>query len=173
MQLFKNYSNPEMTLSSNPQISKVLMQITWVIGGIGLWNGFNALGAGNMGSATQWIAGWAVGGVGLVSFVRHAIFHRSDALRMGWDYGTRNDFQLEVGFANLAWGIVAFTGLAQGWGTQALGALILVVGIYTLQAAVLHLLELRTTKQPRYASKVVNIAYALFTLYFGINALSS
>ena len=92
---------------------------------------------------------------------------------MGWDYGTRNDFQLEVGFANLAWGVVAFTGLSQGWGTQALGSLILLVGIYMLQAAVLHLLELRTAKQPRYASKAVNISYALFTLYFGINALSS
>ena len=88
------------------------MQITWVIGSIGFWNAFSSLGSGDVESATQWISAWAVGGVGLLSFVRHAVFHRSDALRMGWDYGARNDFQIEVGFANIAWGVVAIVGLS-------------------------------------------------------------
>jgi hypothetical protein len=163
-----------MPLSSNPRISKVLMQITWVIGGIGFWNAFNSLGSGDVESATQWISAWAVGGVGLLSFVRHAVFHRSDALRMGWDYGARNDFQIEVGFANLAWGVVAIVGILQGWGTQALGALVLLVGIYMIQAAALHLLELKEAKQPnRYGSKLANTAYALCMLWFGISALAS
>ena len=112
-----------MLLTSNPKVSKRLMQLTWIVGGIGFWNAFNSIGSGDVESATQWISAWAVDGVGLLSFVRHAVFHRSDALRMGWDYGARNDFQLEVGFANLAWGVVAITGLRQGWDTQALGAL--------------------------------------------------
>ncbi len=162
-----------MPLSSNPRISKVLMQITWVVGGIGFWNAFKYLNADDVESATQWISAWAVGGVGLLSFIRHAVFHRSDALRMGWDYGGRNDFQIEVGFANLAWGVVAIFGLLQGWGTQALGALVLLVGIYMIQAAVLHLLELKEAKQPRYGSKLGSAAYAVCMLWFGINALSS
>ena len=158
---------------NDPQISKRLMQITWIIGGIGIWNGFNALGAENVESATQWIAAWAVGGVGLLSFVRHAVFHRSDALSMGWDLGARNDFQIEVGFANLAWGVVAIIGVIQGWGTEALGALVLLVGIYMLQAAVLHLIKSKETKQPRYASQFANLAYAICMFWFGINAFSS
>ena len=91
---------------------------------------------------------------------------------MGWDYGARNDFQLEVGFANLAWGVVAITGICQGWNTQALGALVLVVGIYMLQAAVLHLLELKEAKNPRYGSKIASTAYAVCLFWFGIKAFS-
>ena len=162
-----------MLAMSNPVISKFLMQVTWVIGGIGFWNAFNSIGSGDVESATQWVSVWAVGGVGLSSFVRHAIFHRSDALRMGWDYGARNDFQLEVGFANLAWGIVAIVGFSQGWNAQALGVLILVVGIYMLQAAVLHLLELRVAANPRYGSKIANLAYAVCMFWFGVKAFSA
>ena len=92
---------------------------------------------------------------------------------MGWDYGARNDFQLEVGFANLAWGVVAITGIYQGWDTQALGGLVLVVGIYMLQAAVLHLLELKEAKNPRYGSKIASTAYAVCLFWFGIKAFSA
>ena len=149
------------------------MQLTWLVGGIGFWNGFNSIGSGDVESATQWVSAWAVGGVGLLSFVRHAVFHRSDALRMGWDYGERNDFQLEVGFANLAWGAVAITGVYQRWDNQALGALALVVGIYMLQAAVLHLLKLKEAKNPRYGSKLASTAYAFCMLWFEIKSLSA
>ena len=149
------------------------MQLTWIVGGIGLWNGFNSIGSGDVESATQWVSAWAVGGVGLLSFIRHAVFHRSDALRMGWNYGERNDFQLEVGFANLAWGAVAITGMYQRWDTQTLGAIVLLVGIYMLQAAVLHLLELKEAKNPRYGSKLASTAYAVCMLWFGIKSLSA
>ena len=149
------------------------MQLTWIVGGIGLWNGFNSISSGDVESATQWVSAWAVGGVGLLSFVRHAVFHRSDALRMGWDYGERNDFQLEVGFANLAWGAVAITGMYQRWDTQTLGAIVLLVGIYMLQAAVLHLLELKEAKNPRYGSKLASTAYAVCMLWLGIKSLSA
>lgn len=162
-----------MFLTSDPKASKVLMQLTWIVGGIGLWNGFNSIGSGDVESATQWVSAWAVGGVGLLSFIRHAVFHRSDALRMGWNYGERNDFQLEVGFANLAWGAVAITGMYQRWDTQTLGAIVLLVGIYMLQAAVLHLLELKEAKNPRYGSKLASTAYAVCMLWFGIKSLSA
>ena len=162
-----------MPLTSNPKVSKRLMQLTWIAGGIGFWNAFNSIGSGDVETATRWISAWAVGGVGLLSFIRHAVFHRSDAVSMGWDYGQRNDFQLEVGFANLAWGVVAIVGIFQGWDTQALGALVLLVGIYMLQAAALHLLELKEAKNPRFGSKLVSLAYAICTFWFGIKALSA
>ena len=73
----------------------------------------------NITAATNTVTLWVVGIVGVISFLRHAVFHRSDAKRMGWDYGKRNDFQLEVGFANLAWGpLIAW---AQNWILQAQG----------------------------------------------------
>ena len=162
-----------MPLTDNPKVSKALMQLTLIIGGIGFWNAFNSIGSGDVETATRWISAWAVGGVGLLSFIRHAVFHRSDAVSMGWDYGQRNDFQLEVGFANLAWGVVAIVGTFQGWDTQALGALVLLVGIYMLQAAALHLLELKEAKNPRFRSKLVSLAYAICTFWFGIKALSA
>ena len=161
-----------MMLPTHPRISKVLMQVTWLVGGIGLFFGLNALSNGQIASAVQWVALWSVGGVGLLSFVRHAVFHRSDAVRMDWDLGKRNDFQIEVGFANLAWGVVAVVASLLNWGNMVLGCLILVFGIYMLQAAVLHLLEsARNPKRPWTASQFVNVAFAVVLLWFAFAVL--
>ena len=92
---------------------------------------------------------------------------------MGWDLGKRNDFQLEVGFANLAWGLVAVIASFLGWGTTALGSLVLVFGIYMLQAAVLHLFESgRTRQRPRAGSKFVNLVFAVVLLWFAFAVLT-
>ena len=162
-----------MMLPTHPRISKALMQVTWLVGGIGLFFGLNALSAGQIPSALRWVALWSVGGVGLLSFVRHAVFHRSDAVRMGWDLGRRNDFQIEVGFANLAWGVVAIVASCLNWGTKSLGCLILVFGIYMLQAAVLHLLEsARNPRRFRAGSQFINVAFAVGLLWFAFAVLS-
>jgi hypothetical protein len=78
----------------------------------------------------------AVGAGGILSFLRHAVFHRSDAARMGWDYGTTNAFQIEAGIANLAWGSTAILAVVLGWGIAVEGATFLVFGIYMIGAAV-------------------------------------
>ena len=162
-----------MMLPTHPRISKVLMQVTWLVGGIGLFFGLNALSNGQIASAVQWVALWSVGGVGLLSFVRHAVFHRSDAVRMDWDLGKRNDFQIEVGFANLAWGVVAIVASLLNWGNMVLGCLILVFGIYMVQAAMLHLLESAgSPKRPWTASQFVNVAFAVVLLWFAFAVLS-
>ena len=159
-------------VSDNPRVSMLLMQLTWILGGVGFWNGFDALKTGDLPEAIQSVAVWSVGGVGLVSFIRHAVFHRSDAVRMGWDLGQRNDFQIEVGFANLAWGIVALVAWVRGWGTLVLGSLVLMFGIYMLQAAVLHWLELRQSKRRRITSHLASSVFAVCLLWFGILVLS-
>ena len=162
-----------MMLPTHPRIAKVLMQVTWVVGGIGLFFGFSALSSGRISTAFQWVALWSVGGVGLLSFVRHAVFHRSDAVRMGWDLGRRNDFQIEVGFANLAWGVVSLVASSLDWGTMTLASLILVFGIYMLQAAVLHLFEReRNPQRLRAGSRLLNLAFAVFLLRFAFAVLS-
>ncbi|MBK6680706.1 MAG: hypothetical protein IPG53_12075 [Ignavibacteriales bacterium] len=45
------------------------------------------------------------GVVGILAFIRHVVFHKSDALRLGWE-ADRPDWMFEVGFANLAFGVI-------------------------------------------------------------------
>jgi hypothetical protein len=52
--------------------------------------------------------------VGLLAFFRHFVFHQSDAERLGWE-STGPKFQYEVGFANLAFALVAFSAYFGGW----------------------------------------------------------
>ena len=155
-----------MALPDGPGPSRLLMQLTWVAGAIGFWLGFGNWQNGDIAAATSSVTLWIVGVVGVLSFLRHAVFHRSDARRMGWDYGKRNDFQLEVGFANLTWGLCGLIAWAQNLSLQAQGALLLVFGIYMALAAALHLSE-----PGRAASKVTTAVFAGFLLLFGSLAL--
>jgi hypothetical protein len=88
-------------------------------------------------SALEIVTPTAVGLVGLLAFVRHFVFHQSDAKRLGWE-STRPKFQYEVGFANLAFALVAFLAYFGGWAVAAQVAVVLGFGLYLLQAAVLH-----------------------------------
>ena len=83
-----------------------------------------------------WAALLTVGAGGILSFFRHAVFHRSDAARMGWDYGATNAFQIETGLANLAWGLVAILAVILGWGIVVEGSAFLVFGLYMIGAAI-------------------------------------
>lgn len=116
------------------------MITTYVLGGAALGVSF---GVQDRTGSAYWLAAGAVGITGILSFVRHAVFHRSDAARMHWDLGRRNDFQIEVGIANLAWGVVGVACWLLALGPEAAGAVALVFGIYLLGAAVLHGAELR------------------------------
>ncbi len=79
-----------------------------------------------------------VGGGGL-SFIRHSITHRSDAVRFGWDYGQTNAFQIEAGIANLAWALVGLLAVVLGWGLAVEATTFLIFGIYMVGAAVVQL----------------------------------
>ena len=155
-----------MPLADGLGPSRLLMQLTWVAGAIGFWLGFDAWQDGDNATAINSVSLWVVGVVGVISFLRHAVFHRSDARRMGWDYGRRNDFQLEVGFANLAWGLCGLIARAQNWNLQAQGGLLMVFGIYMALAAVLHL-----TEPGRAISKLTTALFAVCVLFFGSLAL--
>ena len=51
---------------------------------------------------------------------------------MHWDLGVRNNFQIEVGLANLAWGLVAILAVLLDWGLAAEATTFLIFGIYLL-----------------------------------------
>src|SRR5215207_456419 len=123
---------------ADPRPARVAMAVGNVICVVGLFLGFLRLSDGGD-EAIKPVALLSVGGLGIVSFVRHAVLHRSDAARMKWDLGQTNNFQIEVGMANLAWGVMALLAVLGDWGTAAQGALTCVFGLYLLMAGGLHI----------------------------------
>jgi hypothetical protein len=78
-----------------------------------------------------------VGVVGVLSFLRHSVYYESDQVRMGWRQD-HPEFQLEVGYANLAIGIWALVAAALGWGLVC-GVMLATYATYLLCALLLHL----------------------------------
>ena len=81
------------------------MALTYAFGALGIGLAFST--AFSAEPSLRWGCLFAVGVAGVLSFVRHSLLDRGDATRMGWDNGKPNPFQIEVGLANLAWGILA------------------------------------------------------------------
>lgn len=104
-----------------------------------------------------------VGAGGVLSFLRHAVFHRSDAARMGWDYGSTNAFQIETGLANLAWGLVAIAAVILGWGIAVEGATFLVFGVYMIAAAVAQVVYKRGLR-----IAAMSVAFGGFMAFLGV-----
>jgi hypothetical protein len=117
-----------MPNDTSPMPAAILMWATYLVGGIGSAIGYYtvALDPPNLTVAAL----LAVFATGVLSFLRHSIYHRSDAVRGGWNYGQRNNFQIEVGLANLAWGVYALAAVVFGWGLMAVSASFLISGLY-------------------------------------------
>lgn len=89
-------SRPMSTESPvSPKPAAQLMLWTYIIGGTGYFVGIFTLQQDP--PSLLWAALLAVTVTGILSFLRHALFNRSDAVHGGWDYGRRNSFQIEVG----------------------------------------------------------------------------
>ncbi len=115
-----------------------------------------------------------VGIVGLLSFLRHSVFYRSDQARMGW-VQDRPEFQIEVGFANLAIGLIAFAAAGLNWGPLACGISLLTYGIYLLCTLLLHAYEALYVVEirARATKSVINTAFFVAALcIFGFLALA-
>jgi hypothetical protein len=80
-----------------------------------------------------------VGVVGVVSFVRHSIYYESDQIRMGWRQ-EHKEFQLEVGYANLAIGIWGLVAAVFNWGLVC-GVALAIYATYLFCTLLLHLSE--------------------------------
>tara|TARA_Y100000589_G_scaffold284226_1_gene282981 strand:+ start:1346 stop:1795 length:450 start_codon:yes stop_codon:yes gene_type:complete len=117
------------------------MLATYASGCIGYFIGFMRLGSDGAEVAIRPVALLSVGVVGIISMIRHSVFHRSDAIRMGWDQGRRNNFQIEVGFANLAIGIPAILAVSLGCDDVVSAAFVLAYALYFLQVGVLVLID--------------------------------
>lgn len=79
----------------------------------------------------------SVGIVGTLAFVRHVVFHKSDAQRLGWETD-RPDWMFEVGFANLAFGIIGFIAIFWPHSPKTQALILLGYALYLVQAGILH-----------------------------------
>jgi hypothetical protein len=144
-----------------------------VAGAIGIFFGFYYL-ADAPRTSLNIVTVTTVGIVGVLAFVRHVIFHKSDAKRLGWETD-RPDWMFEVGFANLAFGFMGFMVVFAKWGMQAQAAVILGYSLYLFQAAMLHGYRYFTDKERSRAklwrSVLATLLYAGMMTFFAVHAL--
>lgn len=157
---------------ADTRVASFLMTATYVVGGVGFFLGFQQATSSDAASALEPVAVLSVGVVGIVSMIRHSIFNRSDAVRMGWDLGRRNNFQIEVGFANLAIGVPALLSVALDWGTTAQAALVLAYALYFAQVAVLSALAIRDEGRAALVRMAIMAIMAGFLAWFSLAALA-
>jgi hypothetical protein len=153
----------------DPRISKYLMLATYVIGGAGIFIGYQTVYDDPPSLTLAALLG--VGIAGVLSWLRHSVFHRSDAKRMGWDLGVRNGFQIETGVANLAWGVMAILAVAFDWGIVAEGASLLVFGLYLASCSVMVALSPKDDKGHRAGAIIGMAAAAVFLVNLGIQGI--
>jgi hypothetical protein len=151
---------------TDPRISQWLMIATYAIAGSGLAIGFSTVYADPPSLTIAVLL--TVGAGGILSFFRHAVFHRSDAARMGWDYGRTNGFQIETGLANLAWGLMAVLAVTFGWGLAVEAACFLVFGIYMIGAAVAQVVYKRGV-----VIAVVSFAFGGMMTWIGLAGIAA
>ena len=120
----------------NPKISWMLMVLTFVIGGAGIALGIYGYSDDGAVKGLHYAVPLIVGVVGILSFIRHAVFQASDAARMGITSGDPY-FQIEVGFANGGIGILALVAFFLDWGVAAEVSLTLAFASYLAMGLIL------------------------------------
>jgi hypothetical protein len=159
------------TTSASPRASAIVMGLTYAVGAAGLFIGFITIG--HHPASLTWATLLAVGAGGILSFVRHSLLHRSDAARMGWDLGVRNNFQIEVGIANLAWGVVAVLAVILDWGLAVEAATFLTFGIYLTASAVMVITSPKGEHKRDVASLVGIAAFGVMLIVLGAIAMNA
>lgn len=169
----KDNQNPAAEAAwCHPRISQLLMNATMVVGAIGYVLGFSMAGSTGPEAAISPVALLSVGVVGLLSMVRHSVFHRSDAIRMGWNQGRRNNFQIEVGFANLAIGLPAILAVTLDWGVAVEAGFVLTYALYFAQVSVLVLIDRDDGKLNLFRISMM-LMQTSFLGYFALSALAA
>jgi hypothetical protein len=148
-------------------VAGALIWLRYLAGTVGIFLGWLFISDEGPDKAIFWVCLLAVGAVGVIAFLSHVVFARADARRLRWPVG---GFQYEVGFANLAFAIVAILAVTLEWGAAAQAAIVIGFAIYLLQGGLLFLKRMLTEDHGiRFLRNVV--LFFLFggmMLYFGI-----
>jgi hypothetical protein len=147
-----------------------------VIGSLGIFVGFYFYFTPDVPLAVRIVTILNVGVLGIAAFIRHFIFQKDDAERLGW-VTEHPDWQYEVGFANLAFGLVGLWAGLGNLGLGAQGAILGAFGVYLLQAGLLNGFRSLFGQQKNPArfirSGVVTLLFSLTMLFFAWSALSA
>ncbi len=150
-------------------MAHIIATLRIATGTIGLLFGYYELFGRNFDAALDTITITAVGIVGLLSFAGHLIFHKSDARRLGWE-SDKPYYQYEVGFAHLAFALIAFFTYFGRWGIEAKLLTVLGYAIYLLQVGILYtwrcLSEHRVFSRYFLRHAVSTLAYVALMFYF-------
>jgi hypothetical protein len=149
--------------------ASLLFIISLIISMIGIFAGIFLLFT-DPGAAIVVVTLLLVGGVGILSFFRHSIFYRSDQARMGW-VQEHPEFQIEVGFANLAIGLAAIIAIVLNLGPLAYGMTLLIYALYLLCTLVLHVWEALYSPEMRKRAIQSTFNTGLFTLFLLLFAI--
>jgi hypothetical protein len=145
-----------------------------VIGAAGVWLGFYYLP--DIKASLNIVCLLSAGFVGLISFLSHVVFYKSDAKRLGFS-GGNTAFQWEVGFANMAFGLTALLAYFGSWGLTAEIPIVLGYALYLLQAAILHTYNSfrkeKTYKGHLIFSVIGTALIVILLLYFSVTAMQS
>ena len=154
-------------------MAKWINLASMVIGAAGIFLGFYYLGDDPL-MALRIVTATTVGVVGVLAFVRHVIFHKSDAERLGWQTD-RPDWMFEVGFANLAFGFMGLLAITPVLGKEAQIVVLLGYALYLAQAALLHGYRYFTdaVRSPArlWRSTIATLLYAGMMIFFALYAL--
>jgi len=157
------------TPSTRP--AAILMIITYAVGAIGLIIGFRTVGQAD--PTLSLAALLTVGAGGTLSFVRHAIFHRADAERIGWTAPRTNPFQIEAGLANLAWGLLAILAVILSWGLIAEAASFLGFGLYMGGVAIFEILNARGPNARSWRQVIPSAVFAVLLIALGFMGMNA
>jgi len=148
-----------------------LISITSMIAGTaGIFFGFYFMSTQPL-LALRIVTFTTVGIAGVLAFVRHFVFYKSDMKRLGWTTD-RPDWMFEVAFANLAFGTTGILSVVANWGKEALIIPLAGYSVYLLQAAILHGYRYFTDEKKSPArlwrSCFATLLYSVMMAYFAI-----
>jgi len=156
------------------RMARFITIVSMLPGVVGIYLGFYYL-ADDPNTALAIVTATTVGITGVIAFVRHVIFHKSDAKRLGWETD-RPDWMFEVGFANLAFGVMGLLPVFLHWGGKAYALVLFGYALYLFQAALLHGYRYATDEKRSPArlwrSCLTTLLYAGMLAYFGSIALT-
>ena len=157
-------------------IAHIIAILRIAIGTAGLFFGYYELFDNNLEAALDIITVTSVGVVGLLSFAGHLIFHKSDARRLGWE-SEKPYYQYEVGFAHLAFALIAFFSYFGNWGIAAKILTMLGYTLYLLQVGILYtwrcLSENRIFSRYFLRHSVSTLVYVALMIYFLTRVMSA
>jgi hypothetical protein len=159
-------------LAPGPNPASLVSLVGMIVGTVGIFFGFYFLAAAPR-TALDIVTTTTVGVVGVLAFVRHVFFFRSDAQRLGWQTD-HPDWIFEVGFANLSFGVMGLVGGLASGGTKVQALVLLGYALYLFQAAMLHLYrhltDARRSPARLWRSVLTTLLFVAMLTFFGVRA---